>query len=124
MNRKVKDRSQDRNLKQGNLQIQQLIESMRQRREGMSRMLRRGIATISGRVRIRGCFLAATGSSGQSKQAFAEGVIPLILDLQNEVQWAPSRRSRDAWQRYATVTTYIGVVVCTAITIILLLGSR
>ncbi|QEG40596.1 type VI secretion protein IcmF/TssM N-terminal domain-containing protein [Roseimaritima ulvae] len=115
---------QDRELCEGNRGIHQLVHTMRQRREGMSRMLRRAISTTAGQIRLRGCFVAATGIAGTDKQAFAEGLMPLILDLQNEVQWSEQRRSSDRWQRRAAMLTYAIVLAATCLTTALLLGWR
>jgi len=85
-------------------------------------MLRRVVASDSDTARIRGCFVTATGSAGQSKQAFAEGVMPLVLDMQNEVQWSEARRARDRWQRRVAAATYVAVTAATFATLPLVLG--
>lgn len=110
MNRDLQDVTTDRELGMGNHRIQRLVQQMRDRGEGMSRLLRRSVAGMGDRLRIRGCYLAATGMAGHaSKQAFCEGVVPLILDMQNEVQWSRKRRERDRWQR-AMATGIYGLI--------------
>lgn len=116
MSRDLQDAVNDREMCMNNHRIQRLVQQMRGRREGMSRMLRRSIAGLGNQIRIRGCFLAATGMAGlASKQAFCEGVVPIILDMQNEVQWSNDRRAKDRWQQAVAVLTY-GVVVAIAVT--------
>lgn len=80
-------------------------------------MLRRAIATVGQQVHIRGCFLAATGTAGPTKQAFAAGVMPLVLDMQNEVQWLRPRRSRDRCQRLIAAGVYVSIAVLTVATV-------
>jgi hypothetical protein len=122
MKRAPDDPTLDRMMQTDNHGIRRLTDRMRKRREGMSRMLRRVVAADSDAARIRGCFVAATGSAGQSKQAFAEGVMPLVLDMQNEVQWSEARRVRDRWQRRAAAATYVAVTAATSATVALVLG--
>ena len=123
MRRDVATPADDRLMSQENRRIHRLVDVMRGRREGMSRMLRRAVAAAEGRVRLRGCFIAATGVSAASGQAFAEGCIPFILDLQNEVQWSPERRRRDRWQRRAAIAIYFAVAAATVVTIVWSLSS-
>lgn len=122
MSRNVQDAAHDRILRQGNLAIHRVADAMRKRRDGMSRLLRRSIAAASSNVRLRGCYVAATGNAGATKHAFAEGVIPQILDIQNEVQWSPMRRQRDRWQRYAALAIYASVAIATSGLLAYLLG--
>ncbi len=123
MQRDPNDPACDRALSLENRQIHRLVDSMRQRREGMSRMLRRAVVAAIGRVRLRGCFITATGAAGHSRQAFAEGIVPLILDIQNEVQWSPERRRRDRWQHRAAMATYVAVAGAALLTVTWILGS-
>ncbi len=123
MRRDVAAPADDRLMSQENRRIHRLVDVMRGRREGMSRMLRRAVAAAEGRVRLRGCFIAATGASAASGQAFAEGCIPFILDLQNEVQWSPERRRRDRWQRRAAIAIYFAVAAATVVTVVWSLSS-
>ncbi|HBJ33800.1 MAG TPA: hypothetical protein DDZ51_03345 [Planctomycetaceae bacterium] len=117
MSRDLQDATSDRELGMGNHRIQRLIQQMRDRGDGMSRMLRRSVASMGNRLRIRGCFLAATGMAGHaSKQAFCEGIVPLILDMQNEVQWSQQRRDRDRWQRSMAVAIYLTIGAAVALT--------
>ena len=118
MRRDAGDRALDRQHQDGNRQIHRLVHSMRTRRDGLSRMLRRVVVGTAGKVRLRGCHLAATGPAGTSRQAFAEGLLPLILDIQNEVQWSPQRRRRDRQQRLAAATIYAVTVTLTAWTLV------
>ncbi|QDV67714.1 hypothetical protein Poly24_14180 [Rosistilla carotiformis] len=122
MTRNLQDAAQDRILRQGNHAIHRVVDTMRQRRDGMSRLLRRSIAATAGNVRLRGCFVAATGAAGATKHAFAEGVIPQILDIQNEVQWLPQRRQRDVWQRRTAAAIYASVAITTCAVLAYLLG--
>ncbi|QDS87371.1 hypothetical protein EC9_15490 [Rosistilla ulvae] len=122
MARNLQDAAQDRILRQGNHAIHRVVDTMRQRRDGMSRLLRRSIAATAGNVRLRGCFVAATGAAGATKHAFAEGVIPQILDIQNEVQWLPQRRQRDRWQRRSAAAIYASVAITTCVVMAYLLG--
>ncbi|WP_417734520.1 type VI secretion protein IcmF/TssM N-terminal domain-containing protein [Rosistilla oblonga] len=122
MARNLQDAAQDRILRQGNHAIHRVVDTMRQRRDGMSRLLRRSIAATAGNVRLRGCFVAATGAAGATKHAFAEGVMPQILDIQNEVQWLPQRRQRDRWQRRAAAAIYASVAITTCAVLTYLLG--
>lgn len=123
MRRDVAAPSDDRLMSQENRRIHRLVDVMRGRRAGMSRMLRRAVATAEGRVRLRGCFIAATGVSAASGQAFAEGCIPFVLDLQNEVQWSRDRRRRDRWQRRAAIAIYFAVAAATVLTVVWSLSS-
>lgn len=118
MRRDASDRTLDRQHQDGNRQIHRLVHSMRTRRDGLSRMLRRVVVGTAGMVRLRGCHLAATGPAGTSRQAYAEGLLPLILDIQNEVQWSPQRRRRDRQQRLAAATIYAVTVTLTAWTLV------
>ncbi|MEZ6087921.1 MAG: type VI secretion protein IcmF/TssM N-terminal domain-containing protein [Pirellulaceae bacterium] len=117
MRRDVRDEAQDRLIQRGNHQIHRIVGQMRRRREGMSRLLRRAITATDGDVRVRGCFVAATGSAGATKQAFAEGIMPQILDIQNEVQWSAARRLRDRRQRLAAVAIYVCVAITASFTV-------
>lgn len=118
MRRDASDRTLDRQYQDGNRQIHRLVHTMRTRRDGLSRMLRRAVVGTAGKVRLRGCHLAATGPAGTSRQAFAEGLLPLILDIQNEVQWSPQRRRRDRQQRLAAAAIYAVTVTLTAWTLV------
>lgn len=117
MSRDLSDDAHDRVVRHGNHNIHRVVDTMRRRRDGMSRLLRRAITATAGKVRIRGCFVAATGAAGPTKQAFAEGIMPQISDIQNEVQWMKQRRSRDRWQRRAAIAIYITVAITTCATI-------
>lgn len=118
MRRDAGDRTMDRQHQNGNRQIHRLVHTMRMRRDGLSRMLRRAVVGTAGKVRLRGCHLAATGPAGTNRQAFAEGLLPLILDIQNEVQWSPQRRRRDRQQRLAAAAIYAATITLTALTLI------
>lgn len=120
MNRDLQDVTTDREMGMGNHRIQRLVQQMRDRGEGMSRLLRRSVAGMGNRLRIRGCFLAATGMAGHaSKQAFCEGVVPLILDMQNEVQWSRKRRDRDRWQRAMAAGIYGVIAAAVVLTVMM-----
>ena len=120
MTRDLQDTTMDRELGMGNHRIQRLVQQMRDRGEGMSRLLRRSVAGMGHRLRIRGCFLAATGMAGHaSKQAFCEGVVPLILDMQNEVQWSRKRRDRDRWQRTMAAGIYGVIAAAVVLTVMM-----
>jgi len=124
MSRDMQDVTNDRDLCMGNHRIQRFVQQMRDRRERMSRMLRRSVAGLGNQIRIRGCFLAATGIAGHaSKQAFCEGVVPIILDMQNEIQWTRERLDRDRWERMVAVGTYVVVLAFAIATAALLVGG-
>jgi hypothetical protein len=109
----------------GNHRIERLVQQMRDRSDGMSRLLRRSVAGLGGKLRIRGCFIAATGLAGHtSKQAFCEGVVPLIIDMQNEVQWSRMRREQDRWQRTLAIGTYLLVAIATAFVVMLIITTK
>ncbi|MEM9587712.1 MAG: type VI secretion protein IcmF/TssM N-terminal domain-containing protein [Planctomycetota bacterium] len=122
LKRDLKSPANDRSLRQGNDRIVRLVAGMRERQQGMSRMLRRAITSTGNLVRLRGCFLAATGARGLGKQAFCAGVIPLILDIQNEVQWSPDRRGRDRGQRRCAWLVYAAVAITAVGTLAVLFG--
>jgi len=124
MSRDLQDYSNDSAARQRNRSIHTLVDAMRRRRDGMSRMLRRAIASNAGRVRIRGCFVAATGAAGESKRGFAEGIVPLILDMQNEVQWTSERHNRDAWQQRAAAAIYATILATAGLTVLLIFNMN
>jgi hypothetical protein len=123
MTRDLTDPHKDATLCIDNHRIQRLVQQMRDRCEGMSRLLRRAVAATNQQMRIRGCFVAATGIAGHmNKQAFCEGVVPMILDMQNEVQWTRERRVRDRSHFLCAVAIYTTVVVASVITFASILG--
>ncbi len=122
MDREVDEPTNDHHLCQTNQQVHHFLDGMRDRCQPLSRMLRRAIVAAAGRVRFRGCYLAATGGGGLKQQGFCEGLLPVVLQLQNEVQWSAVRRLRDRWQRRAAWATYAAVSVASLTTLTLLLN--
>jgi hypothetical protein len=122
MDRDLNEPTNDHHLCQTNRQVHQFLDGMRDRCQPLSRMLRRAIVASAERIRFRGCYLAATGGGGLKQQSFCEGLLPVILQLQNEVQWSAARRIRDRWQRRAAWATGAAVTVASLSTLTLLLN--
>jgi hypothetical protein len=103
------DAEADLELQRGNLKLHRLVQMMRGRQSFLSRMMRRAIATTGSDLRMRGCFITATGDDAVHGQGFTAGVIPMILGCQNEVRWLASRRRRDYWQWVSVVGGYLTI---------------
>lgn len=113
LNRDGSDEDADFALQQGNLRLHQFTVSMRDRQGWLSRMMRRIVASQQGNLRLRGCFFAATGDDAMHGQAFAAGIVPMILGCQNEVRWLEGRRRRDYWQWVSVLAGYACIAAAT-----------
>lgn len=120
LRRATADRSADRRHQRGNRSVHRFVQSMRARRTHLSRLLRQCVAPQSRPWRVRGCFLAATGSVDSANCAFTAGLMPVIQGMQHEVRWLESRRQRDAWYLAVAIAGYGLMALLAAATIALL----
>lgn len=101
-----------------NTALYQFLYRMRQRRERLSRLLRRTAVTISGRFHpLAGCYLVASGEDRQRQQGFAEAVFVQLPQLAKAVAWTDEAIRRDRQQRllsragYATLAALAAALV-------------
>lgn len=114
LSRDASDDDSDCSLQLGNQRLHGLMVSMRQRQHLISRMMRRAITAHQRNLRLRGCYFAATGDDAVYGQAFAAGIIPMILGSQNEVRWLAERRRRDYLQWLIVFSGYASIAAATA----------
>lgn len=88
----------------GNMNLYELLEEIRERRQRLARILSLAIAADTREpILFGGCYLAATGKSPR-EQAFVAAVFHRLLENQNFVSWTRSARAEEAdysrWIRY------------------------
>lgn len=113
LRRTMADGSADRHHQEVNRSLHRFVQSMRERRGPLSRLLQQCTAPKSRHWRLRGCFFAATGSTTSTNHGFTAGLMPLIQGMQHEVRWLEIRRRRDSLYLAITIAGY-GVMALAA----------
>lgn len=88
----------------GNMNLYQLLDEVRERKQRLARILSLAIAADTREsILFGGCYLAATGKSPR-EQAFVAAVFHRLLENQNFVSWTKNARAEEAdygrWIRY------------------------
>jgi hypothetical protein len=87
-------------LVRANSQLYRFLGAMRERRERLALLVKDCIPVLSGEpILYRGCYIAGTGPDPATGQAFAPGVLRLLIREQDNVTW-----TRDAMAQDATAT--------------------
>ncbi len=72
------------------------LVAMRDRRERVAQMVKESIPELTGEpILYRGCYLAGTGSDSATEQAFAPGVLMLLIKQQDSVTWTEDALRQD-----------------------------
>jgi hypothetical protein len=94
----------------GNVQLYQLLEQMRQRRQRLGDLLKRALRDRDGAPPLfGGCYFAATGRDPVLEQAFVAGVFPRLVECQNFVSWTPAALAEEAAFQRGTLLGYGGL---------------
>jgi hypothetical protein len=96
----------------GNTRIFGLANLVRQRQARLLRVLQRGVLPSLEGAPLDGLYFSANSSENAGQQAFVSGVLPQLLEMQNDVAWSPAAIDSD---RRARRWTVIGYVVLAAI---------
>lgn len=79
---------EDRAAWQGNSSVYRFLAGVRARQGRILRLLQRGVMpTMSPRTAFGGVYFAATESDVPQHQAFLAGIMPQLLEMQNDVAW-------------------------------------
>ncbi len=106
----------------GNERLFDLMETVRQRKEQVERVLRRGFqGEAQPSELLRGCYFAATGRQAATEQGFVAGILSQVVEMQDEVKWTQAAKLEDAECRWWTVMGYAGLAVATCVTALLCL---
>jgi hypothetical protein len=96
----------------GNASIFEFLDVVRLREARLLRLLQRGVVPSLGQASLGGVFFAANATEEPAQQAFLAGVMPQVLEMQNEVAWtAPAIASNARAWRW----TLIGYGLLTAV---------
>jgi hypothetical protein len=108
---------EDRVAWQSNANVYRFLASVHSRQGRILRLLQRGIMpTMTPTSSFGGIYFAATESDAPLRQAFLAGIMPQLLEMQNDVAWSPaalkSERSCRRWTRvgYFALALFLGVV--------------
>jgi hypothetical protein len=96
----------------GNTRIFGLANLVRQRQARLQRVLERGLLPSLDGAPLDGLYFSANSSENSAEQAFVSGLLPQLLEMQNDVAWSPTAIESD---RRAGRWTVIGYVVLAAI---------
>src|SRR5262249_24461326 len=84
-------------LVRANSQLFRFLASMRGRRDRLAQLVRDCIPALPDEpVLYRGCYLAGTGTDPSTDQAFAPGVLMLLIKQQDNVTWTDAALGQDA----------------------------
>jgi IcmF-related N-terminal domain len=82
---------------QANSQLYRFLAAMRERRDRLSQLVKDCIPALPGEpILFRGCYVAGTGLDPATEQAFAPGVLRLLIREQDNVTWTSSALLQDA----------------------------
>lgn len=98
------DNESARQVGRANTRLYRLYGVLQERQERLCRILTQAVVPEQGRsLFFGGCYLAATGN-GPGQQAFAAGVLRLLVENQNYVTWTPEALAEEyAYQRWTRI---------------------
>jgi hypothetical protein len=104
-----------RNSNAVNQRLFEFMETVRQRKEAIERVLRRGFqGDAQPSELLRGCYFAATGEQAVTEQGFVSGILSQVVEMQDEVKWTQAAKQQDAECQRWTVMGYaaLAIVAC------------
>ena len=111
-----------------NSQLYRFLAAMRDRRERLAQLVKDCIPALPGEpILYRGCYVAGTGPDPATGQAFAPGVLRLLIQEQDNVTWTADAMAQDATaMRLARGIKFflIGVIGLALLVILLLIGWK
>ncbi len=105
----------------GNAHIFSFLNAVREREARLVRLLQRGILPSLESAPLGGLFFSANSADDDQQQAFLAGVMPQLLEMQNEVSWSSAALASDARARrwtvigYSLLTLVIGALIAAAV---------
>jgi hypothetical protein len=115
-------------LVRANSQLYRFLAAMRDRRERMAQLVKDCIPALPGEpILYRGCYVAGTGLDPVTGQAFAPGVLRLLIREQDNVTWTADTMAQDATaMRLARAIRIllIGVIGLGVLAILALIGWK
>ncbi len=114
-------------LVRANSRLFRFLAAMRDRRERLAQLVRDCIPALPGEpILYRGCYIAGTGPAA-TEQAFAAGVLKLLIREQDNVTWTAEAVAQDEdaarWARMLKVFL-IGVIALGIVAILTLIGWK
>ncbi len=97
----------DQNIWRGNAGIFRFLASVREREARLARLLERGMLPSLAQASLGGLFFSANASDDPQRQAFLAGVMPQLLEMQNDVVWTPQALEADSRSRLYTAGGYL-----------------
>jgi hypothetical protein len=111
-----------------NSQLFRFLAAMRERRDRLAQLVKDCIPTLpSEPILYRGCYIAGTGLDAVTGQAFAPGVLRLLIREQDNVTWTDDAMAQDATAtRTAKAIKFllIGIVALGMLAILALIGGK
>jgi type VI protein secretion system component VasK len=91
----------------GNANIFRFLNSVREREARLIRLLQRGMLPTLSQASLGGLYFSANSPDDPAQQAFLAGVMPQLLEMQNDVAWSPQAIAHDARARRWTIGGYL-----------------
>jgi hypothetical protein len=106
-----------------NSELYRFLAAMRERRERLSQLMRDSIPSLPEEpILYRGCYLAGTGLDSSSQQAFAPGVLRLLIREQDSVTWTANALRQDATSMRVARTLRAVLILGISLGVLLILG--
>lgn len=101
----------------GNANIFRFLYAVREREGRLVRLLERGLLPTLSQSSLGGLFFSANSADDAQRRAFLAGVMPQLLEMQNDVVWTPQAIESDSRARLYTTAGYLllGLTVVTLI---------